>query len=319
MLIVSCDLSRLQMERPVGAAVYASYVVERLLETGEVRLVGDAEIRHADAILNLDGRFRSGRGQPVVSAVLDLGHLFARQAYRPLEWMLQNWRVASMARRSDHLLVPSGPVRSALERYLGVRPERVTVLESLPAPAFSRPRRAEVEQLGRRLRLPDRYFLFVGVRSRRKNLPLLAAARKLAGDSMGAAGLVLAGPGRLTLPDSVDLGYVPAPDLPTLLGGALAWLNPSHYEGSTIGALEAMACGTPALVAATGAQAHGVGMNGMVLPPDDATEWSKALVEVATDPASRGLMSAAGLRRIAELKATGSPVAPLVSALYGKA
>jgi glycosyltransferase involved in cell wall biosynthesis len=318
-LTVSCDLSRLQMERPAGAAVYASYVVERLLETGEVRLVGGAESRHADAILNLDGRFRSGRGQPVVSAVLDLGHLFARQAYGPLEWMLQNWRVASMARRSDHLLVPSGPVRSTLERYLGVREERVTVLEALPAPTFKRPPRAEVEQLRYKLGLPDRYFLFVGVRSRRKNLPLLAAARKLAGDSLGAAGLVLAGPGRLTLPDSVDLGYVPGADLPALLGGALAWLNPSHYEGSAIGALEAMACGTPALVAATGAQAHGVGMNGMVLPPDDASEWSKALVEVATHPTSRGLMSAAGLRRIGELKATGSPVAPLVSALSGKA
>jgi glycosyltransferase involved in cell wall biosynthesis len=317
-LTVSCDLSRLRVEPPAGAAVYADYVVQRLLETGEIRLVGDAEIRHADAILNLDGRFRAGRGQPVVSALLDLGHLFARQAYGPVEWMLQNWRVASMARRSDHLLVPSSPVRSALERYLGVRPEKVTVLEPLPAAAFSRPRRAEVEQLRRRLGLPERYFLFVGVRSRRKNLPLLAAARELAGARLADAGLVLAGSGRLTLPDSLDLGYVPAPDLPPLLGGALAWLNPSHYEGSAIGALEAMACGTPALVAATGAQAHGVGMNGMVLPPDDALEWSKALLEVATDPTSRGLMSAAGLRRIAELRATGSPVAPLVSALSGK-
>jgi glycosyltransferase involved in cell wall biosynthesis len=318
-LTVSCDLSRLNAERPAGAGTYASYVLQRLAETGEVQVVGGSELRGADAILNLDGHFRSGRGQPVVSAVGDLGHLFARRAYGPLEWTLQNWRVASAARRSDHLLVPSSPVRTALERYLGVRPEKVIVLEPLPPEGFRRAGRKEVEQLRNRLGLPRRYFLFLGVRSRRKNLSLLAAAREQAAERLEEVGLVLAGPGRISLPNSLDLGYVAAGDLPALLSGALAWLNPSHYEGSAIGALEAMACGVPALVAATGAQAHTVGLNGMVLPPDDAPEWARAMVAVADDVGLRGRMAAAGLRRMAELRATISPVTPLVQALSGSA
>jgi glycosyltransferase involved in cell wall biosynthesis len=318
-LTVSCDLSRLNVERPTGASTYASYVLERLAESAEVRVVGRDQLRQADAILNLDGHFRSGRGQPVVSAVLDLGHLFARRAYGPLEWTLQNWRVASAARRSDHLLVPSSPVRSALQRYLGIKPEKVTVLEPLPAQGFHRTGRKDVEQLRNRLGLPKRYFLFVGVRSRRKNLSLLAAAREQAAERLGEVGLVLAGPGRLSLPGSLDLGYVPGADLPALLSGALAWLNPSHYEGSAIGAMEAMACGVPALVAATGAQAHTVGLNGMVLPPGDAPEWARAMVAVATDVGLRGRMAAAGLRRMAELRATVPPMNPLVQALAGRA
>jgi glycosyltransferase involved in cell wall biosynthesis len=317
-LTVSCDLSRLNVERPAGAAKYANYVLERLAETGEVRVVGKADLRQADAVLNLDGHFRSGRGQPVVSAVLDLGHLFARRAYGPMEWMLQNWRVASLARRSDHLLVASGPVRSALQRYLGIKPEKVTVLAPLPPQEFHRAGRKEVEQLRNRVGLPKRYFLFVGVRSRRKNLSLLTAARKQAAEKLGDVVLVLAGPGRMSLPDSLDLGYVSAGDLPALLSGALAWLNPSHYEGSAIGALEAMACGVPALVAATGAQAHTVGLSGMVLSPNDGLEWARALVAVASDAGLRGRLAAAGLRRMGELRATAPPVTPLVQALSGK-
>jgi alpha-1,3-rhamnosyl/mannosyltransferase len=307
----------LNFERPAGAATYASYVLDRLADTGEVRVVGKSELRRADAILNLDGHFRSGRGQPVVTAILDLGHLFARRAYGPVEWMLQNWRVASAARRSDHLLVPSTPVRSALERYLRVNPEKVTVLEPLPAEGFRRAGRKEVEELRNRLGLPRRYFLFVGVRSRRKNLSLLAAAREQAGERLGDVGMVLAGPGRPSLPNAVDLGYVPVDELPTLLSGALAWLNPSHYEGSAIGALEAMACAVPAVVAATGAQAHTVGLNGMVLPPGDVQEWARALAAVAADTGLRGRMAAAGLRRLAELRATAPPVKRLVQTLSG--
>ena len=47
MLTVSCDLSRLNVERPTGASTYASYVLERLAESGEVRVVGRDQLRQA--------------------------------------------------------------------------------------------------------------------------------------------------------------------------------------------------------------------------------------------------------------------------------
>jgi glycosyltransferase involved in cell wall biosynthesis len=309
-----CDLSRLDIERPTGAAKFASQVLEGLTATGQVELLPRGELSRADVILNLDGRFRAGRGQRVVTAVLDLGHLYARSAYRAPEWMLQNWRVASAARRSDHLLVPSAAVLAGLEQYLGVGPERATVFPPLPQARFRRPSRAEVDQLKLRLSLPPRYFLFVGARSGRKNLGLLAEARRLA-SGLEEVELVLAGPGRGGLKGVRDLGYVPAPELPALISGALAWVNPSHYEGSALGALEAMACGTPVIVAATGAQARAVGLSGVVLPPDDAHQWGQALSAVAADRNLRGRLAAAGLRRVEELRASAPPPSVLIEAL----
>jgi len=301
--VVSCDLSRLKLERPTGPAVYAEFVRDLLAGSGEVEITGGEGVRTADLILSLDGRFRAGRGQRTVTAVLDLGHLLERRGYGAREWLAQHWRVASAVRRSDHLLAPSDAVAFGLERYLGARADRVTVLAPQPRACFRRPSREQVEGLRRELGLPSRYFVFVGTRARRKNLPLLAEAWRLAAGRLGRdAGLVLAGPGTGGVPGATDLGYVPLEGLPPLIAGAVAWLNPSLYEGDAIGAQEAMACGTPPLVSGTGAQARAVGTAGLILDPHDAGQWADALVAIAGDAGLRARLAAASLKAAAELR-----------------
>ena len=129
MLTISCDTSRLDLERPAGLAVYALAILETLRATPEVAIVGAERERVADVILSLDGRFRSGRGQRTVTVVSDLGHLLDRRGFGPGEWLLQNWRAASAARRSDHLVVPSTAVQVGLRRYLGT-PEAMHLMRS---------------------------------------------------------------------------------------------------------------------------------------------------------------------------------------------
>ena len=143
MLTISCDTSRLDLERPAGRAVYAIAVLDALRAARETTIVGAEGAREADVILSLDGRFRAGHGQRTVTAISDLGHLLDRRGYGTREWVLQNWRVASAARRSHHLVVPSTAVQFGLERYLGTPARRVTVFEAHPAPGFRRrPREA---------------------------------------------------------------------------------------------------------------------------------------------------------------------------------
>jgi glycosyltransferase involved in cell wall biosynthesis len=325
-LVVSSEFSRLNMQRPAGAAVYAGFVRDLLDGSGEIDLVDGRQAARADVILSLDGRFRAGRGQRTVTAILDLGHLFERGGYGLGEWLRQNWRVASAVRRSDHLLAPSEAVAFGLERYLRAPASRITVLPAVPRTCFRRPSREATEAVRRQLGLPPRYFLFVGSRSRRKNLGLLAAAWARAAPELGPdVGLVLAGPGggakgrpRSDAPAGVlDLGYVVLERLPPLLAGAVAWLGPSLYEGSPVGALEALACGTPALVAGTGAQPRAVGMAGLVLDPHDPAQWAQALVAVACSPELRSRLSTAALRSAADLRDARPEVEPLIRALRG--
>jgi len=303
------------MERPVGAAVYAGYVLDLLRGSDEVEVVGPEERHRAQALLFLDGCFRPGRRRSV-TAVLDVGHLFQARGYGIDGWLRAHW-LTTRALRSDHLLVPSDAVRLALERYCLVAPSRVTVLPPLPVPRFHRPPREQVEALRRRLGLPDRYFLFVGVRSRRKNLGLLAEIWRRASPRLPGVGLVLAGPGRPGVPGARDLGYVEADLLPSLLAGAIAWLNPSHYEGSAIGALEAMACGTPPLVSPAGAQPRAVGSGGLVLDAGDPAAWVEALVALAEGGELRARMAGAALRTVADLRRRLPDPGPLLTALHG--
>jgi len=306
------------MERPAGPAVYASAVLD-LLSRSDVEVVGRWGASTADAILSLDGRFRAGHGQRTITAVLDLGHLFERRGYRLREWLTQNWRVASAARRSDHLLAPSQAVRYGLERYLRVRADRITVVAAAPRPCFRRPPRQQTEALSQRLGLPGRYFLFVGSRAKRKNLGLLAEAWRLASPALGSeVGLVLAGSGTTGVPGACDLGFLPLQDLPGLIAGAVAWVNPSLYEGCPVGALEALACGTPAVVAATGAQPHAVGAAGLILDPHDAAQWAGAIVGLAREADLRGQLAAAALKAAAELRESAPRPQSLLRALSGQ-
>lgn len=119
---------------------------------------------------------------------------------------------------------------------------------------------------------------------------LRAFARVL--DRVPPARLVLAGDGplaaelraladRLEISDRVEfLGYVP--DVWPLLARAHAFALASRFETLGISALEAMAAGLPVVASRTGAlpELLGDGDVAMLVPPDDITELSRALVEV---------------------------------------
>lgn len=303
--------------RPAGPEAYAAAVVEALRASGEIELESGRRSREAAVILSLRGGVRPAPGRRTVAAVLDLGHLFARRGYGAREWAWQNWLVASAARRSHAVIAPSDAVRLGLERYLGVSPERIAVFAARPGPAF-RPRgRDEVEAVRRALGLPPRYMVFVGTRSRRKNLGLLARAWAAGRSRFGELSLVLAGKGSGAVPGAIDLGYVDRERLPALIDGAIAWVCPSFYEGSALGALEAMACGTPPIVAATGALPRAVDGAGIVLQRDDPAAWADAMVAVATDLNLRAGLAAAGLRAAAELRQLPSGHGALIRALAG--
>jgi glycosyltransferase involved in cell wall biosynthesis len=316
-LKISCELSRLDTKHPTGIAVYAGFVLDLLRASEKVELVSQGA---AEVFLSLDGHFRARRGQVTVTTIYDLGHLVERRAYSGRDWLRQSWQVASAARRSHHLLVPSSAVGYGLEHYLGVPANRITVLEPLPAPLFRRSSAQETAALRRELGLPGRYFVFVGRRSRRKNLPLLERAWELASRRLpGEVGLVLAGPGDQSVAGTTDIGYIERERLPALLSGAMAWLSPSFYEGCSIGALEAMACGTPPLVAGAGAPPRAVDQAGLILDPHDPDQWAEAMITLAENDRLRASLSNTARKAIAERRAHPPDPGELLAALGWRA
>jgi glycosyltransferase involved in cell wall biosynthesis len=73
------------------------------------------------------------------------------------------------------------------------------------------------------------------------------------------------------------LGYLPDAELPTLLTGAAALVFPSRYEGFGLPPVEALACGTPALVSDLPAVREATAGGAVYLPVGDVAMWADAL------------------------------------------
>lgn len=315
---VACDISHLDLTRPTGISVYAAFVLDALRARDDVELVVEED--RADTVLSLDGRFRAPRGARSVTAIYELGHLFDRGAYPARQWLSQNWRTASAARRSDALLAPSRAVAVGLTTYLRVDADRVAVVEPRPREWFRRARREDVDRLRGELHLPDPYLVAVGADTPRQNLGLLGRAWALARPRLPeGAGLVLAGPGasRTAIEGAIDVGRVEDEHLTALISGAAGWLRPAVYEGCSVGAMEAMACGTTPLVAATGALPRTVDKAGMVLDPHDPAEWAEAMVAIVERPEVRTALSNAARKTIADIRQQPIDLEPLLAALAG--
>jgi glycosyltransferase involved in cell wall biosynthesis len=144
------------------------------------------------------------------------------------------------------VIVPTHAVADDAAAELQIPSERIVVIAEAAAAAFRSRSDAEVRDVRERLRLrlPERYLLWVG-NLRTPNPRKQVAALTRADRSMA---LVLAGPiGRWThqLPGVTPTGAVSDDDLAAIYTGAHALVLPSDDEGFGLPPVEALACGTP--------------------------------------------------------------------------
>jgi glycosyltransferase involved in cell wall biosynthesis len=155
------------------------------------------------------------------------------------------------------------------------------------------------------------YVAFLGTFEPRKNLPTLLRAFRIVRDRHD---LLLALVGRrgwlyepiIALID--ELGIRPAvcviedaprTDFPAILSAATAFAFPSLYEGFGLPPLEAMACGTPTVVADTSSLPEVVGDAALLHPPTDHEALADALLRVLEDESLRTTLRARGIERAA--------------------
>lgn len=80
------------------------------------------------------------------------------------------------------------------------------------------------------------------------------------------------------------VGFRADDGLADLYRGALAYVDPSLYEGFGLQALEALACGTPAIASNTTSLPEVVGDGGVLLDPHDARGFAQAMRRALDEP-----------------------------------
>jgi len=106
-----------------------------------------------------------------------------------------------------------------------------------------------------------------------------------------------------------------------LLASAEVAVVPSLYEGFSLPAIEAMACGTPLVATRTGALPEVVGEDGvaaLLVAPGDGGALAAALERLLDDPEERERLGAAARARVAE-RFTWRAVAEATAAYYAEA
>jgi glycosyltransferase involved in cell wall biosynthesis len=165
-----------------------------------------------------------------------------------------------------------------------------------------------VEALRRKLSLPENIAVFVGALSARKNIVRLLEAWSQCRQSGfelviaggGGPNHVLAGTNAPALPPNARLlGRIDDAELPTLLTAAGAFVYPSLYEGFGLPPLEAMACGTPCLVADGTAIPEVTGDAALRVDPLDVADIARGLTRLLGDAALRQELRAKGLAHAA--------------------
>lgn len=251
-------------------------------------------------------------GVPTVTTVHDLIPMLL-PAYRGSPLVRGYTRlVARAARRAPLLLTDSLASARDIERLLHIPQDRVRAIYLATGPAYRPLSLDEWQPTLARLGVPTPYVLYLGGLDVRKNVTGLLHAWAHAREALTGVRLVIAGglPARDTpfTPDprriAAELGleqivhytgWVAEEDKPALYAGALAFVFPSHYEGFGLPVLEALACGTPAIVGGGSSLDEIVGPGGLIVPPQDVGALAGALVELAQQPARRAELARRGL------------------------
>jgi glycosyltransferase involved in cell wall biosynthesis len=269
---------------------------------------------------------------PIITVVHDVSFRVNPQWFPRKDRILLNLTVPHSVRRAAHVLTISESSRKDIQKFYHVPDDKLTVtLLGLPddfaaeLPKWGNDANADKlrKETARQFantqyQLDKPFVLAVGVLQPRKNLPLLAEAFGIAKachnlpHQLAIAGKIGWGTGQDLLRDAARkhggdqaadavrfVGYVPDADLPTLYTAADVFAYPSLYEGFGFPPLEAMACGTPALISDTPCLMEISGDAAWIAPATRAEGIAEGLAALMQDDSLRETLIARGRVRAA--------------------
>jgi len=261
--------------------------------------------------------------------VLTLHDLIPLQMPEGMSWSAGlYWRLVlpRSVGRADVIITGSEFTRREILEWFRLPPERVVTVPHGVDPRFtpvSDP--AYLARVRRSHRLPERFLLFVGIASPRKNLDrLVRAFGALTPSERQESHLLFAGPpgwknealqaALAASPEAArirHLGIVPDEDLPALYSLACGVVNLSAREGFGLPALEALACGAPLVCANRTSFPEVVGDAGLLVDPDDQDAVVAALAALIAGGREVEARRLRGITRAADYTWDGAAAATL--------
>jgi glycosyltransferase involved in cell wall biosynthesis len=275
--------------------------------TGEYDVLHDNQTL-APGILDL-----AARGLPVLTTIhhpisadrrVELAAAEGRRRLSVRRWYGFVAMQRRVAQRSRHVLTVSQGSAQDIVTDFGVAAERIRVVpvgvdvSTFRPPAVERVRGRIVTVASADVPTKGLDVLIAALRripaSLARELVVVGTASEATGRAIADAGLA----GRVRF-----VSGLPDAELAALLGSAQVAAVPSRYEGFSLPAIEAMACGTPVAASRVGALPELLGTDGrcgVLVPPSDGEALAGALAELLADPQACLALGEQGRRRAVE-------------------
>lgn len=276
-----------------GIGFYTKYLIEHLKQQKDIQVEEFCflnEVTKADVVHypSFDFFFKTlgvSSKYPTVVTIHDVTPLVFPQHYPPgikgrIRFLFQKKTV----QRAQAIITDSEASKKDIEKYLGVKKDKIFVTYLAPAKHFKKLHDKKLfDVIRKKYNLPNTFFLFTGNVNWNKNLINMTQAC-----IEEEKDLVLVG-GSFDSSDNLDhpemksykeflkryknnslvhtFGFVPNEDLVVIMNMATALLLPSFYEGFGLTILEAQACGTPVITSKTSSMPEVAGEAALFVDP----------------------------------------------------
>lgn len=271
-------------------------------------MVNDIKRNHLNIYHGLSQELPAGiekSGVKSVVTVHDLIFMRFPEYYKWFDRAVYTRKLVHSCRVADRIVAISRQTRTDLVEFLGIPPEKITVIyQGCNAWFRNQGNREADREVITKYNLPDRYLLFVSTIEERKNLLGIIRAMHLA-----KIDIPLVVIGRRSYPyfevvrdyvykneikNIIFPGRIENTELPAIYRNAECFLYPSFFEGFGIPVLEALVSGTPVITSRGGCFAEAGGPETLYVDPYDPEEIGAAILKVANDRELREKMISAG-------------------------
>ncbi|MBP2324538.1 glycosyltransferase involved in cell wall biosynthesis [Kibdelosporangium banguiense] len=230
------------------------------------------------------------RGVPVMATIHHPVSIDSEMTSGSQRWYRFTRMQRRVAQRLPLVLTVSSASRAEIISRMDVRPARIRVTP-LSADRIFRPGKP----------VPGRIVCVASADEPLKGLDYLLAAFAEARRQRDCELLVIGRPKPARQSDATFVANLPAAEYAELIASAEIVCVPSLFEGFSLPAVEAMACGVPVVATTGGALPEVVGNGGMLVPPGDSAALARALTDLLADSAARARAGQAGIARASQL------------------